>query len=194
VTSYDLLTPPFNPDFIGMPRDELARYRDWFLAVIPERVAQLERVVRATAGFEAWTADGTPGSLSALGQWFATQVSTRPLGADELKAMEKRLSYPIEISPEDLDHRTLSLAVDIGIYFSQVLMRNVAGLRWEQDLTDKRNADYGRLVVVGSGRVPLNPVAIMITLAYGFVRKSKTADRLAELYPIWVGALHPAKA
>lgn len=191
MTSYEILNPPFSPDFLGAPKEELRRFRSWFLGVIPQRIKELERAVRETPGFEAWRADETPESLVSLGRWFATQVATRPITKEEVDAIRKRSPYPIEMPTTELTHLTLSLATDIGMYFSRVLMRNLPGLHWDQDLTDKRNAHYGRLVVVGSGRVPLNPVAIAITLAYGVASKSKTGERLADLYPIWVHALHP---
>lgn len=190
MTGYDILDPQFNP-VVGAPTDELLRYRAWFLEIIPARVRELERVVRQSPGFEGWRADGTPASLPSLGEWFAGQVETRPITEDERKAMKKAVPYAVELPSTELTHRTLSLVVDIAIYFSQVLMRNVPGLRWDQDLKDKRRADYGRLVLVGTGRVPLNPVTIVMTLAYGLAAKGQTGQRLAELYTIWVRMLHP---
>jgi len=191
VTSYQVLDPQFTRDFVGAPREELLRYRAWFLEIIPARVRELERAVRQSAGFVGWRADETPASLLSLGEWFAAQVETRPITQDELKTMKKTLPYPVELPSTELTHRTFSLVVDIAIYFSQVLMRNVPGLRWDQDLKDKRRADYGRLVIAGTGRVPLNPVAIVMTLAYGLAHHDQTGQRLAELYPIWAGMLHP---
>jgi len=75
--------------------------------------------------------------------------------------------------------------MDIGMYLSQVLMKNVPGLRWEHPLGSPKFVDYGQPVLRGSGRVPLNPVDILVTLAYGLARKTKSGQRLRELYGIW---------
>jgi hypothetical protein len=37
--------------------------------------------------------------------------------------------------------------------------------------------------------VPLNPVGLIVTLAYGIARKRQSGQRLGELYDIWSGKL-----
>jgi hypothetical protein len=41
--------------------------------------------------------------------------------------------------------------MDIGMYFSQVLMKNYPSLKWEQPLGNKRFADYDQPCLVGFG-------------------------------------------
>jgi hypothetical protein len=107
-----------------MPKKELRRYYQWFMDVLPERIKELAAAVRETPGFESWQPDFTPASLDALGQWFAGQVETRSRTQGELQAIRDRLVFPMDIPAEELTNRTFSLAMDIGMYFSQVLMKN----------------------------------------------------------------------
>ena len=132
--TYRTIQPPFTLEFRTMPKDELRAYYRWFLEQIPERIVELQKAVNETAGYESWRADGTPASLDALGRWFVAQVETRPRTEKELDEIKADLPYPIAVSPSDLTNRTLSLAMDIGMYLSQVLMTNVSGLRWPQNL------------------------------------------------------------
>jgi len=45
--------------------------------------------------------------------------------------------------------------------------------------------DYGQPVIVGFGPVFLNPVRIVVTLAYAFEAKEQTGERLRALFDIW---------
>ena len=184
--TYRTIQPPFaSLKFWTMPKDELRAYYRWFLEEIPRRIPELEKAVRETPGYEHWRADATPASLDAVGKWFVGQVETRPRKPEELAQMQRESPYPIDIEPEELVNRTFSLAMDIGMYLSQVLLKNIPGLRWEHPLGSTKFVDYGQPVLRGSGRVSMNPVRILVTFAYGVARKTQRGQRLQELYDIW---------
>jgi hypothetical protein len=90
---------------------------------------------------------------------------------------------------EELTNRTYSLAMDVGMYFSQVLIKNHPSLRWELPTHNKKFADYGQPVLVGFGRVPLNPIRIAVVLAHGIAAKKQ--ERLRELYDYWSRLVSP---
>jgi hypothetical protein len=75
--------------------------------------------------------------------------------------------------------------MDVGMYFSQVLLKEYPALRWEQPMGSKRFVDYGQPVLTGLGPVPLNPVRIAVVLARGLAGKSETGRRLREVYDYW---------
>jgi hypothetical protein len=168
-----------------MSKQELRDYFRWFFDVLPTRIRELADAVRETTGFETWQPDETPASLDALGNWFASQAQTRQRTQQERQAIASRSTYPIEIPNEELTNRTFSLAMDIGMYLSQVLLKNHPSLQWEQPLGNKKFIDYGQPVLVGFGAVPFNPVRMLVTLAYGLVIKKETEKGLRELYDIW---------
>jgi len=185
--TYRIIQPPFSLQFSRCSKPELRSYYDWFMAALPERIAELEPVVRETPAHRAWRADGTRDSVSPLGHWLWSQVETRPRSRDELDGLQCRLRYPIELSSDELTDRTFSLAVDIAMYVGMVLEANFPGARWDQRLEDTSSADYGQPVIVGMGPVPFNPVRTIVTLAYRIASKKKDVASLRELYGIWQG-------
>lgn len=183
--SYTIIQPPFTLKLREMPKKELHRYFHWFMDVLPQRVNALAGAVKQTPGFETWEPDCTPASLDTLGQWFAGQVETRHRTQEELQTIQSRQPLPIDVPSEELTNRTFSLAMDIGMYFSQVLLKSYPFLKWEQPLGNKRFIEYGQPVLVKFSPGPLNPVGIVVTFAYGLVSKKKTGEGLRNIYNIW---------
>jgi hypothetical protein len=183
--TYSIIQPPFTLKFREMPKKDLEAYREWFHAVMPERIAELGAAVRSTPGFQDWEPNLSPDSLDPLGEWFRGQAETRKRTAEELDEIESRLTFPIDLPDEELTNRSFSLGMDIGMYFGQVILKNLAGTRWEQPLRNSKFADYGQPVIMGFGTVPLNPVRIAVTLAYAYSAKEQSGNRLRALYDVW---------
>jgi hypothetical protein len=187
--SYETIQPPFTLEFTKMSKDELRQYDKWFRAQIPVRIGQLAAAVKATPGFSSWVADFTPESLIGLGEWLALEVETRPRTKAEIRELARENPFPSDIPKATLTNRSYSLAVDTGMYFGEVLLRSNPSLKWQQVLDNKRNVNYGQPVLVGRGRVPLDPVRIALTLEFGLVDHTVSAARLRELYEIWTDML-----
>jgi hypothetical protein len=168
-----------------MSKEELKAYWEWFFQVMPQRIDQLARAVKSTPGFENWEADYTRESLTVLGEWFLHQVDTRKRATREIGEIKSRLTFPIDIPDEELTNRSFSLAMDIGMYFGRVVVKNLPRTRWDQPLKSKDFADFGQPVITGFGAVPLNPVRIAVTLAYAFSSKDQPGTRLRALYDVW---------
>jgi hypothetical protein len=183
--TYQIIQPPFTLQFTAMTRKELIHYNDWFLASIETRIAELASAVHCTRGFEGWKADRLPSSLESLGGWFVPQVETRELDTKEVDELVTSLRFPVDLPSHDLTNRTFSLAMDIGMYFSQVVMRAFPSVRWSQDLKHKRYADYGQPVLIEFTNAPLNPVRTIITAAYRIANGSKDAKCLLNIYNVW---------
>ena len=177
---YQIIRPPASLAFGDMTRKNLLEYNRWFHSVLPERLRLLSAAVQATSGYEQWTPDYSPQSLDGLGQWFSAQVETRLRTREEIESM--RGKGLLEAPQEELTDRTFSLAADIGMYVSQTFLKNNPSLRWSQQFGSKRHVDYGQPILVGFNFGTFNPVCTMVTLAYAFSRKSRTGDRLREIY------------
>ena len=160
--SYAIIQVPFALKLRDMSKEELGRYFQWFMDLLPQRVTIL------------------------------TNAVTRSRTKVEIQAIESHLFFPMEIPGEELTNRTFSLAMDIGIYFSQVLLKNYPFLKWEQPLGSKKFIDYGQPVLVGFGPGPFNPVRMVVTFTYGLVSKKKTGEGLRNIYKIWTKQIRPA--
>jgi len=71
------------------------------------------------------------------------------------------------------------------MYFAFVLQKRFSHLRWEQSKNNKRDANYGQPILVGFGRIALNPVHIIITAAYGMASGKRGPERVHELWDYW---------
>ena len=182
---YSIIQPPFTLKFREMTKQELKDYYRWFLDILPDRIAILADAIRQTPGFEAWDSNESPESLNALGEWFLSQVETRPRTSGEIEQIQSRSSYSIEVSGRELTNRTFSIAIDIGMYISRVFLNNFRDLRWGQEFGNKHGVNYGQPVLVGFPATPFNPVNTMVTLAYAFSDGSRSGTRLREIYDYW---------
>jgi hypothetical protein len=168
-----------------MSKKELKDYNRWFHEVLPQRVDELANAINKSPGFEDWSCSYAPGSLDSLGQWFKAQVNVRQQTPEELNRIPAHVrDWGVA---GELTDRTISLAMDVGMYLSQVFLRNKPTLKWDQIFGSRRFIDYGQPVLVGFGRnVPFNPVRMMITMAYGLADNTKGSRALRQLYDYWV--------
>lgn len=183
--TYSIVQPPFSLKFREMPKAELKAYFKWFAEVLPQRVAELESEIRRSSTHATWHADFSRESLGGLGESFAAEVQTRAKSGEEILAATTKLTFPIEVPAEQLTNRTFSLAMDAGMYFSQVILKNLGGTSWDQALRNERFADYGQPAIMGFGSVPLNPVRVLVIVAYRVANDKEGEKPLLELYDTW---------
>ena len=186
---YQMVKLPYpNKHFSEMTKKELDKYYEWFLEQIPRRISILEEYVTCTPGFDKWKANNLPESLDKLGDWFEKQVETRLRSEEEKQEQKAGLSWPanqLPILDWELSDKTFSLAIDIGMYFSQVLLKNIPGLRWEHKITgSKRWIDYGQPVLVELDGGVFNAPRIMVSLAYSIIKNTKTGKELKIIFDL----------
>lgn len=183
--NYSLISPPFTLEFQKMSQDQLKSYKSWFIEKIPERIEILANLVASSPGFKEWLPDYSARSLDALGKWFSLSVQTRPRTIEEISELKAKLSIPIEIPKNELTNQTFSQSIDIGMYLSQIFLREFPCLRWNQELIKKTHVDYGQPVLWGFGNRGFNPVQMIVVLAYGLADNTRGPDSLREIYEIW---------
>jgi hypothetical protein len=186
--AYELSKPLSRPASLEMSKSQLKTYFDRFVAAIPERGLVLRQELRLS---RPWAANYSPKSLPALGDWFGKSISTRLRTPREKREIEARLRFPVEILDWDLSERGYSLAMDVGMYFGEVLRRNHRGSDWVLHLRKTNN--FGQPVLSGFA-VALNPIQLMVVLARqlaeGAVRGGR--ERLRALYEHWSELHRPA--
>ena len=173
-SKYTIVQPPCRLNFSEMPRKYLRDYCRWFHEMIPLRIEELTKAVNSSDDFETWRPEFSPVSLSSLDDWLATQVQTRRRTQEELQKITSGSRHPIPIENWKLTDRTISLAMDIGMYLSPVLLPNHSSLQWDQPFGGKNFIDYGQPVLVEFTYGPFNPVRMIIGQAYGVARKSNS--------------------
>ena len=131
--------------FSEMPRKDLRDYCRRFQEMLPPRIEELTKAVNSFDDFETWGPEFSPVSLSSLDDCLATQVQTR--AQEELQKIRSGSRHPIPIENWSLTDRTISLAMDIGMYL-QALLTNHLSLKWGQPFGGKNFIDYGQPVLV----------------------------------------------
>jgi hypothetical protein len=98
---------------------------------------------------------------------------------------EKYSFLEAELPTTTQTYRTLSLVFDVGLYLSQVFIKNCKGISWQQVRRGKTYHDYGQPVLVGLGSVRCSPLLLVMVLAYGIADGKKSGTGLRRLYDIW---------
>lgn len=176
---------PATTEFSSMKKEELKEFYEWFMLNLPYFIEELTQLVRSTPGFENWFPDCSPRSLESLGTWLAGKIEKRDLTSVEMGEIESRLGRGVNISRWDLTDETRRLITYVGMYYGDVALNNVPNVRWEQQLRNKRFADYGQLTIAGGEAVPINPVRIASSFAYGVASGEKDGKQLREMYEYW---------
>mgnify|MGYP006966082550 CR=1 FL=1 len=195
IMDYFIIDPPLIVPFSEMTKIQAKKYFNWYKGQIPSRIAQLTKLITSTNGYENWHCDYSPDSLNDLGIWFMNHVEMISKTEQELSDYDnipEWLRSIISIETETITNRTYSLCVDIGMYFCQVLIKNIGGV--ELILSKSKRHDdinFNQPVLVGNKNLEFNPSHIMQILAFGFAKKTKLSNRLRELFDIWKNDLSP---
>ena len=158
---------PLTSAFASATPNELKVFFDAFMLNKPYCLDELIQSVWQTPGYEQWSADFSPESLDAVGEWFAARICERAQGSSAVET-------------------GMSLAVAVGMYYGEVAVRNNSPLGWHLLNGSKRQADYGQPVVSSSGKLPTNPVRVAHAFASGIADGAKAAGRLRETYDYWM--------
>jgi len=178
--------------FQDLDRSDAKKFFDWFQEQIQTRTDVLALYIHSTPGFENWEKDFSPQSLEILGTWFCQQVTTKKRSEKEIEDIYSKAPdwfKTIQVPDVDISAVTVSISVDIAMYLSQVMQKNVAGLQWKLITSPRSSVNYHQPVLAGKGKMVFNPINIIVTYAYGIIRGSKGPERLRELYDIWANIL-----
>ena len=183
---------PYGFDFYNQGLRQLRAHSKWFFENKEQRLAELQNAYHAFCGK---CLDYTPESLKGLGEFFMQAIDTEKKSPEEYEAERAKFPAYIPIPEETLTIRSLSLAVDAGIYWGEVMIRNHKNMHWEQNTTrNKRDADRGYMMINlnhNSKGPDVNPMHINQIAASAIADRTRTSDRLYELYNIYCEKVAP---
>jgi hypothetical protein len=178
--------PPFALDTLQMNRKETQQYFDWFLLHIPTRIEQLKQVVRRE-GIEI-NQDYTEEALFQLGTWFDYHVKKRSLTSKELEQITSKTPTWFHNSmPRDvITEKTISMCIDLGIYFGETLRHTHSSLHWDIVHKPKSDADYHQPILLPfRNRMQLNPVRILTVIANKVAGGETAAAEIPRIFGVW---------
>ena len=188
--TYQIIIPLFIPDYKNDTKKKLKEFCDWYIDIIPERLEILINTVKTDENYQGWNPDFSPDSLELLGKWFAENIAVRKKSKNELEEFysnSPEWAKYIEIPDWDLSNKTYSLGIDIGMYISQVFIKNHPEIKWYYYLKGRKDdINYGKPVLEGFGKKYFNPMRMIRVLAYGLADKTENEKSLRKLYNIWI--------
>jgi hypothetical protein len=186
---YEIIQPPFSLDYKIMTKKELRELYEWYINIIPERIKILTKAVNTTKNFEDWKADYTPKSLLKLGEWLSLIGEKEKMSEKKINVIKKNLAdkyKSIDFDDTELTEKTISICMDIGMYMSQIFLKNNPILKWQLMLGDKRNVDYGHPVIVFGKGSEFNPMRIPCVIADALIDKTDKPSQIYETYKVWI--------
>lgn len=190
LTPFRLNIEQYHLTFRDKKKEELDDFCKWYVDSIHDRIEILERAVKTIPDFKIWKADYSPESLKLLEDWFKEVITSREISEEEnykIWGNGPNLNKLSGFDDKTLTEETVSIAIDIGMYLSQVFLKNNPKLRWEFVTKKKtKSMDYGQPVLVGfRNNMTFEPTGMMLSHAFGYSRGDFKRS-LKDLYDIWV--------
>lgn len=194
---YPISQPPFEViPFDDMTKDQARRHFDWFVSVIPERLALLRRTYANEVGRQ--DLDYTFESLVPFWVWIRRHaVRTGKKFRVLLKRPREAVGPPVFIEDEDYTFTTLQLVLDAGVYVAEVFMRKYPFIHWAlSKVKGRRTVNYNLPVLQGikfkfepTGEpepMEFNPTEQILTCIARYLDDGNEADHLLlNVYKIW---------
>ncbi|WP_423059564.1 hypothetical protein [Bacillus safensis] len=128
--------PIIMESFETLSKKEAEILFDWFVNQIPLRIEVLKNVTNGEVDFNF-----TPESLINIYGWFLSQVEIYELSEEEIgRELEELRQYPDFIyedekksllaNPVKIAKVDYAIAMDIGIYYAEVIRRNHPQVKW----------------------------------------------------------------
>jgi hypothetical protein len=162
-----------------MNRREIKKYFKWFMSIKDERMKYLMKRV-----FNSDEIVFSEQNIQALHYLMAENIyegiKAEEEIAIEISQIPEDLKSSHKVKPKRLIEPTISIAIDIGIYFCEYLIHEVDDLKWDYE-KDKEVDQYGRPVIKGKKKYCC-PSEIMYVFILGLKKKSVKEDRLLNLF------------
>ena len=187
---YNLVAiPEFAADksFFSFTKKEAQTYLEWFLAIIPRRIAYLESQVAIDLG--SWQADYSRDSLAALDEWFLSKASFRKKDSAETAVFEAQMAKSpllgnvISRSLYTLSDETVSKCFDVGVYLAEAIRQANPKYEWRYLLKPKRYVNYAQPILLGDQDVDtLNPRVLERKLIHSFLNEPELYSDIFKIY------------
>lgn len=159
-TVYTLNNYPSQSMLRERPQRELDVVWNAFLSNISTRIALLHAAVSEALH---WSPDFSDSSLDILDRWLRKSTESTLAEASRLGIPDVEKDIMVgtwnsaAYKPSD---RTVSYAMDVGIYLGELLIRRVPFARWYQPRKHKDYIDYGQPMLSGFGPSLASPRAL----------------------------------
>lgn len=170
-----------NHDHLSMSKKDVQDYFDWFMSIKDERLKLFYQEVFVTKEVEL-----SVEKLQAIYYIFKDRLNVRKRTPGEIEQertkLPKELQKIHQVPDYEIIEPTNSIIFDAGIYFGELLRKEVSGLEWGIE-TDKKMANYGKSILVKEGvNIDLNPAGVFYVMVLRIQKGSIQEDILLDTY------------
>lgn len=187
---YPVMKKPFQFDsYRSLTPKQAREYFNWYVSMIPERVGVLSELFN---GF--WhhnvNFDYSLESLDPVWNYFKSHIETVIKSEEDMrKEMEGAPEWVIESELKDRrfpSTETLIVAMDLGMYLGETLVRNFPVLYWGFIIKPKNHVSVNRPVILGlKHKMDIDPWSVIHVMCLHVVRESHDQRGLREMVDVW---------
>lgn len=188
---YPLMEPPFEvKPFEKMTKKEAQIHFEWYVSEIPNRIELLRRAYEIMREGNKDKLDLSPQSLIFLWEWFLPNIEITLKDKEEIEREVQIapdwLKENIQMDNKKLSLGTLTLLMDIAIYFGEVFVNNFDNIKWGYVTRPKSLAYVNKPVLTGfRTNIELDPRNLVYIATLKVVKGVNNRDTLYNLYNVW---------
>ncbi len=183
---YEGVDPPLEKDFYSLNKKEAMRYFEWFVSIIPKRIAMLRKACVSDGIGDIL--DYTPESLVPLWRWYLDDVRFEEQSREEYEA---RLASVPDYMWHHVNQTVVArgyrlIAWDISIYFAECMLRACPKISWGIVFKPKNYVAVNRPILVGfENDLDLDTHQIVRTQMHRILDNGTDEGKLLHFFNIW---------
>lgn len=187
---YQMMVPPFEvPNFRLLKKKQADQIFNWYVGEIPFRLKLLQEYLDLKTDSKI-KLTGEPETLRMLWSWFLGTITTRKRTKEELendlKDVPEYLHRQIEQDDKKIEWESLSIGMDIAIYFAEIVICHHPNIHWGYFTKPKNRMSVNEPVLLGFlGQDDLNPRLIVNNCMLHSLR-DKDPNKLWDCYNFWI--------
>lgn len=187
--TYDILIPPLKKSIFQLTEREAADYFEWFIQIIPERIAYLSAKCALDLNIRSDRMDLSPESLLLLWKWFRRKAKTETV----VRSIETPAGGQTQQKERQLTLQTEYILRDIGMYLGETFIKNHEGIYWTYYSKPKRDFFVNHPLLKGfvdraydpPFEMCFEPIHMARVQASKILRKRSANADLFHLYQWW---------
>lgn len=185
--SYEMLKIPWTLEepYAEMSKEGAKEFFEWLNQNVDYRLGQLDLLVKLSG--ESFSLDYSPESLLPLGHLLKRVLRIRKKTDAEMKILVERvpewLKETVKSQDIELTEQSLSIAFDLAIYFSYVLMKADKRIKWKMyTKASKLNINRNQLILTGTTKLECNPIMSVKLICFQIAKGKEKPDALINFY------------
>lgn len=186
---YKLMIPPMRIGrYEDMKKKDAKKHFDWYISEVPKRIEQLRLLLVNFESESSVILDFTPQSLIELWNWYINNVEI--LDKTEIELENEKSERGIYITKNILKNKIsiewLAIAVDIGIYFAECMIKNCNNLKWDVIYKPKSLMCVNKPVVVGfKSNIQMDSANLMLVQTRKILKGQYNNKAMFDLFNNW---------